>query len=208
VVPTRRERLRAELTKEILDVAGQQLAERGPGGVSWRGIAREVGMNPASLYTYFDRLDDLFTALILQAFEALADAVRTASDRASDEAPIDHLIACSSGYRSWAIENPARFNLIFSDQIPGYVAPADGPTTDAEIAVFEPMNEALGRLIGTNEGPVVFGELAEDEQDLQTILYATLHGLVTLEINHHFPPGQDHGARFEERLRRAIATLA
>lgn len=204
---TRRERLRAELTQQILDVAGQQVADHGPGGVSWRGIAREVGMNPASLYTYFDRMDDLYTALILEAFQALAEAVQTASDAAVAGDPIEHLIACCSGYRTWAIENPARFNLIFSDQIPGYAAPPGGPTVDAEIAVFRPMNQAMERLTNKPTDPGDLTDLPVDEQDRHCILFGLLHGLVTLEVNHHLPPGLDHAGRFEQRLLRAVSSL-
>jgi AcrR family transcriptional regulator len=202
---TRRERLRRELTKQILDVASQQLAERGPGGVSWRGIAREVGMNPASLYTYFEGMDALYTALIVRGFDSLADAVRTAADGAANADPLDHVVACANAYRSWAVANPAQFNLIFSDQIPGYAAPPGGPTVDAETAALQPLTQAASRVYqSVNTDTVDLDELPLDEHDRHMMLYGLLHGLVSLEVNHHFPPGVDHGARFEHRLRRGL----
>lgn len=198
---TRRDRLRRELTQQILEVARQQLAERGPGGVSWRGIAREVGMNPASLYTYFDSMDDLYTALIVEGFQSLATAVGAAGEAASGAEPIEHVIACAKAYRAWAIDHPARFNLIFSDQLPGYAAPPGGPTVTAELAVIEPLMQASRRLTG---GTDAFDELSAEVQDLHLGLFGLLHGLVALEVNHHLPPGQDHGKRFERRFRQGL----
>ena len=72
---SRRDRQRRELTAEIITIARRQLAEGGRAGVSWRAIAREVGMNPASLYTYFANLDDLFTAMIIESYGGLAAAL-------------------------------------------------------------------------------------------------------------------------------------
>ena len=74
---SRRDRQRRELVAEIVEIARAQLASGGRAAVSWRGIAREVGMNPASLYTYFDGLDDLFTAVILDSYGGLAAALGT-----------------------------------------------------------------------------------------------------------------------------------
>ena len=211
---TRRERLRRELTEQILDVASAQLAERGPGGVSWRGIAREVGMNPASLYTYFDGMDDLYTALILRGFHSLAEAVRLAGADGWRKDPIEHVLACAGGYRTWAIENPAQFNLIFADVIPGYAAPPGGPTVDAETAALQPLLAAADRLFGANHDgddreqtsldASKLHDLPVAEQDRHLMLFGLLHGLVALEVNHHFPPGVDHGARFEHRLSRVL----
>ena len=203
---TRRDRLRRELTQQILDIASQQLADQGAGGVSWRGIAREVGMNPASLYTYFNGMDDLYTALILQGFHSLAAAVGAASEATIQDDPEDHVVACVSAYRAWAVDNPAQFNLVFSDQIPGYVAPPDGPTVDAEVAVFQPLGQALGRLLGRDYDVSDFDELTTQEQDHLMNLYGLVHGLVSLEVNHHLPPGPDHSARFEHRVREALRT--
>jgi hypothetical protein len=106
------------------------------------------------------------------------------------------------------VSNPAQFNLIFSDQIPGYAAPPGGPTVDAETAALLPLAQATGRLVGRDHDIADFDELPIDEQDRHMMLFGLLHGLVSLEVNHHFPPGIDHGARFEDRLRRGLESVA
>ena len=68
----RRARQRRELLAAIEAEARRLLEEGGAGNVSMRAIARGVGLGPASLYTYFDSLDDIFTLLLLSSYKSLA----------------------------------------------------------------------------------------------------------------------------------------
>lgn len=197
---TRRERLRRELMNEVIDTARRHLAEGGPAAVSWRGIAREVGLNPASLYTYFDSLDDLFTAVILDSFGRLARAVNDASDAAAELDPPDRLMACAHAYRTWAIEHPAEFNLVFTDRIPGYEAPPDGPTVAIQVEIFGPFVAALDALEGEPDAELD----VRNGADHRIALWATMHGLVMLEINHHLPFVEDAAGLFDRTLRRDV----
>ena len=200
---TRRERLRRELVAEVVATARRHLADGGPSSVSWRGIAREVGVNPATLYTYFDSLDDLFTAVIAESFGRLGAAVGRAAEAATDLEPVERLMACARAYRSWAIEHPAEFNLIFTDRIPGYAAPPAGPTVEAQVGIFGPFIAALDDMTGADD-PVqgVTGLAAE-----RVALWAMMHGFVMLEINHHLPFVDDPDRFFDVGLRRSLADL-
>src|ERR1700729_111876 len=71
---TARERARAELTREIKEEARRQLAASGAGGLSLRAVARELGMVSSALYRYYPSRDDLLTALIIDAYDALGAA--------------------------------------------------------------------------------------------------------------------------------------
>jgi AcrR family transcriptional regulator len=182
---SRRDRLRRELTDEIVRIGREQLAAGGPTAVSWRGIAKAVGMNPASLYTYIDGIDDLFTRILLASFRDLAAHMADAALGHADAR--SRLLACCRAYRRWAVDNPQQFNLIFTDQIPGYAAPPGGPTVDAEIAVYAPMVEALGEVIGRELDPLSLAALPLPERTRLFAPFAALHGFVMLEINHHAP---------------------
>jgi AcrR family transcriptional regulator len=190
---SRRDRQRRELVAEILAAARRQLDDGGPGNVSWRGVAREVGMNPASLYTYFDSLDELFTALITESFLSLAEAVRQAFDDSAGAESLDRLLACVRAYRAWAVANPRQFNLIWTDQLPGYAAPPAGPTVTAEQAVYRPFLLAVGEAEGRGDRLAEFATLPIDDQYRLLGLFGTLHGLVSLEINSHLAPGSVGG---------------
>ncbi|MBB5961104.1 WHG domain-containing protein [Planomonospora venezuelensis] len=189
---SRRGRQRRELTAEIIAIALRRLDEGGPDNVSWRGIAREVGMNPASLYTYFPSLEDLFTAMITDSFERLAAAVEEGR-AAEGAAPADRFLACVRAYRSWAVANPRRFNLIWTDQLPGYAAPAEGPTVSAERSVYRPFLSVIGEVKGRSYRFEELSGLPADERHWLLGLFGTMHGLVSLEINHHLAPSSVDG---------------
>ncbi len=75
---TARERVRAELTREITDVARGQLATEGAGGLSLRAVAREMGMVSSAIYRYFPSRDDLLTALIVDGYNAIGEVAEQA----------------------------------------------------------------------------------------------------------------------------------
>src|ERR1700759_1677330 len=76
--PTARERVRAELTREITDVARARLAADGAAALSLRAVARELGMVSSAIYRYFASRDELLTALIIEGYDALGAAVEQA----------------------------------------------------------------------------------------------------------------------------------
>ncbi|WP_223411202.1 TetR/AcrR family transcriptional regulator [Occultella gossypii] len=75
---------RAELTQQIKDEALRQLGAAGAGELSLRAISRELGMVSSALYRYFASRDELLTALIIDAYADLADALDAADARFSD----------------------------------------------------------------------------------------------------------------------------
>src|ERR1700749_3971729 len=85
--PTARERARAELTREIKEEARRQLAETGAHGLSLRAVARELGMVSSALYRYFPSRDDLLTALIIDAYDALGEVAERAAAGPDAAAP-------------------------------------------------------------------------------------------------------------------------
>jgi AcrR family transcriptional regulator len=122
-----RDRVRQELTREILDVARAHLARDGAGALSLRSIARQLEMAPSALYRYFSSRDDLLSALILDAYESLADCAEQASDAAFERG--GHLAgagiwsAVPRSMRGWAIDHPHEWGLVFGSPVPGYQAP-------------------------------------------------------------------------------------
>ena len=118
-------RERSATIAQIKAVARQQMAEYGTAGLSLRGIGREMNITAPAIYNYFPRLDDLITALIVDAFNALADAMAAAELAVQSEACGPKIQASCLAYREWAIAHPVDFQLIYGNPIPGYVAPAE-----------------------------------------------------------------------------------
>ncbi|WP_049561306.1 TetR/AcrR family transcriptional regulator [Nonomuraea sp. SBT364] len=122
---TARERVRAELTREIADIARRQLATEGAGGLSLRAVAREMGMVSSAIYRYFPSRDDLLTTLIIDGYNALGEAVEQADAAcASGDYPGRWLAVCH-GVREWALAHPHEYALLYGSPVPGYQAPQD-----------------------------------------------------------------------------------
>ncbi len=204
VPESRRDRLRRELTDEIVETGRRQLEAGGVAAVSWRAIAREVGMNPASLYTYVDGVDDLFTRILLLSFDRLATAIRSAADAEPGAGPGARLLAAAHAYRGWALDHPREFNLLYTDQLPNYTAPPDGPTVDAALAVERPFLEAMGELAGLDDPFDLIGDEHPERAAAVYGLRATLHGFITLEVNHHAPYLNGAGEMMGQVLTRSI----
>jgi len=133
--PTRRARQRAATTGEIKALARRQLADHGPGGLSLRAIAREMGTAPSALYRYFPSQSDLVTELCVEAYGSLADSLAAARDA---QLPGDHArqwLAVCHAYRHWSLEHPADFALIFGTPLPGYHAPPEATAAAAGRAI-------------------------------------------------------------------------
>jgi len=124
-VTTARERARAHTTEAILAAARTQLAEVGAAALSLRAVAREVGMVSSAVYRYFPSRDELLTALILEAYDAVGEAAETAHDASAGAGARERWVAVWRGVRSWAQAHPAQYALIYGSPVPGYVAPAD-----------------------------------------------------------------------------------
>jgi AcrR family transcriptional regulator len=120
---TARERARAELTREIKEEARSQLAATGAQGLSLRSVARELGMVSSALYRYFRSRDELLTALIIDAYDALGAAAEAASDALPATDIRGRWRACCGAIRDWALANPHEYALIYGSPVPGYQAP-------------------------------------------------------------------------------------
>ena len=223
---TRRERLRATTIVEIKDAALDQIAREGAPSLSLRGVARSIGMSPAGLYRYYDGRDALLTDLLTDAYADLADAVEEAIASAGGSAA-DRFAAGVRRYRTWAVDDPHRFLLIFGTPIPGYAAPEDGPTVEANRRMGQAFlalaAEAIadGTLGVTSGRPPTTGEeafaaeiaphLALPPEAIGALLgtWAHWHGLVALEVTGQFDwiYAGDADAFFEGEIHRMIVAL-
>jgi len=132
--PSRRDRLRAATSEEIIQTARRLLVQSGPEAVTLRAIAREMGMTAPGLYRYFDSHEellrhvcaDIFTELgegIRQAIEAAAAAPAGAApagaaDQVTAKLTVKMVAACRE-FRRWSLSHQAEFGLLFGVPLPG-----------------------------------------------------------------------------------------
>ncbi|WP_030546266.1 TetR/AcrR family transcriptional regulator [Streptomyces exfoliatus] len=130
-----RARARIEITAAIKDEARTQLAAEGASKLSLRAVARELGMASSALYRYFPSRDDLLTALIIDAYDAIgAEAEQAAADTAGLR-PLDRWTAVCRAVRAWALTHPHEYALIYGSPVPGYTAPQDTVAPAARVGL-------------------------------------------------------------------------
>ncbi len=140
--PGLRERRREETLAAIRAAAHRELVEHGAAALSLRAVARDVGMAVSALYRYYAGRDELLTDLVVAGFTAQADAVQEALTSARE--PVAAVGAALWAYRSWSLEHPAEFGLLYGAPVPGYAAPAS--TIPAGARVGDMLAEAVADL--------------------------------------------------------------
>ena len=144
---TARERVKDEVTSEILTAARAHLAREGAAALSLRSIARDLGMAPSALYRYFSSRD----ALLERAHpRGLRVAGRPGGARLGGRRtpggtePMARWVAVPRAMRSWARGHPHEWGLIFGSPVPGYEAPTETitPYTRLALALVRPIIEA------------------------------------------------------------------
>lgn len=145
---------RERIEAQIIELGRRHLVEHGAAGLSLRAIARDLGMVSSAVYRYVSSRDELLTLLLIDAYSELADVV----DRAREAVPdmwSDDVVAIAHAARSWAINQPASWALLYGSPVPGYHAPAErtvGPGTRVIGALFDAVAAgiATGDIMLTN----------------------------------------------------------
>ncbi|MET0494375.1 MAG: TetR/AcrR family transcriptional regulator [Actinoplanes sp.] len=136
-----RARVRAEMTDEIKSVARRHLATDGA-NLSLRAVARDLGMASSAVYRYFASRDELLTALIIDAYDALGTAAEQAEAVVDRADFLGRFLATGHAVREWALAQPHEWALIYGSPVPGYQAPRDTVAPAIRVALL------LGRLTG------------------------------------------------------------
>jgi AcrR family transcriptional regulator len=218
---TARARVRAELTREIIEAARRQLAECGATSLSLRAVARSLDMAPSGLYRYFSGRDDLLTALIIDSYEAVGAAAAVANDTVPAGDHLGRWTAVTDAIWAWGHDHPHEWALVYGSPVPGYRAPEEtiaaavivievltGIIADAAAtgflapAVSRPLPDpALGRNL---EGlRPLLGDLDEDHLVAAVVAWSQIFGLISLDLFGHLEGGVHH----PEALWRQIMAL-
>jgi AcrR family transcriptional regulator len=149
-----RARARAHTTAEIKRIAREHLAQDGP-NLSLRAVARDLGVVSSAVYRYFASRDELLNVLIIDGYEALADAAERAEAKAPRKDLTARWTALGRGIRAWALERPHEYALLYGSPVPGYSAPPD---------TIEPASRPLTLVAAILREAVARGTACKDER--------------------------------------------
>jgi AcrR family transcriptional regulator len=166
---------------EIVESAWRLAREHGIVGVSLHALARDVGMRQPSLYAYFDSKLALYDAMFADGNRQLLkrlDAVKLPRE------PRPALKRFMAEFVALAVEDPARYELLFQRHVPGFT-----PSTESYVLA----EEVLGRVYKLiNEAGV------SEPGDIDCIV-AMVAGLMEAQMSND--PG---GHRWTRHLNRLI----
>jgi len=220
---TRRERARAATVAEIKQTALELMRERGTTDVRFTDIARVMGMTPPALYRYYADRDELLTDLIADGYRRLGDDIAAATATVDPADVGARWLAAASAYREWARNDPQQFALVLGMPVPGYVAPDEGPTTEAakramsQLASLFVAAAHAGELrppLVTDTTPGLAACMTDKHPELEGVVppesfqamlqaWASLHGFTSLEAYGHFDwlTDVDRDALFRSHVR-------
>lgn len=204
----------------IKETAWKQIAEQGAAALSLRAIARSLEITAPAIYNYFPDRDALVTALIVDAYTSLGDSQIAARDGLPTQDLAGRLKATGRAYRQWALSHPQHYQLIFGTPIPGYqspiekVLPAGTRSLGALVSVVDAIHIA-GRLnvsgiptIMSQFRPVLniwmsYLQFADESVlSVSMLIWARVHGIVSLEISNSLPLfGEDGSALYEFEMK-------
>jgi AcrR family transcriptional regulator len=158
--------------KRILEVAREQFVQHGYRDVSMRGIAKELGYSPGSLYYHFREKADLFSEMtaedFLQLDRLLEEAVRTSPNPGRDQLELIFL-----SFIRFGLENKRSFELMFLIQEPGL----ECYTAQSKMGSYEKFLNAVNESL-----QVINADRAKDHL-LIWVLFLSLHGFVSFYIH-------------------------
>ena len=149
-------------------------------GVSLRALARDVGIRQPSLYEYFDSKHALYDAMFAEGNRELLERLDGL------ELPADPRVALKKVLHSFidfALEDPARCELLFERHIPGFTPSSESYALAAE---------ALNRVVA------VMHEAGMDDQGDIDCLVAITAGLMQAQLAND--PGGDRWVRHLDRM--------
>jgi AcrR family transcriptional regulator len=167
-----RPRQHGEQTRQaLLAAAGRLLAGEGPGALSMRRLAEEVGSSTRAVYSVFGGKEGLLGAMYWTMAESMA-AAHARVPKGDD--PLAELLRLTAAYRRSALAHPDLYPLMFGGAVPGFTP--EGRAMAHARTAFARVHETIARGLdsGRLRGRAVSG--------MAHMLWALVHGLASLEL--------------------------
>lgn len=189
-----------QFRQRLCDLALKAFAEQGVEGVSLRGLAAAAGCSRTTPYRYFKNKADILAAVRQSEFQRMADQTEQVARSESD--PDKRLVALARSYLSCAMERPDAYRVMYSvnqkdeQRYPDLVR----QIKRSQQPMVNAVHEAIER-----------GSIHGDPINIVHVLWAGLHGIISLHLSDKLHMGRDIEELAEVMIRslsRAIASTA
>lgn len=164
----------------IVAAAWKLARQQGIAGVSLHALAREVGMRQPSLYAYFDSKVALYDAMFADGNRRLLERLDQVRFPRDPRSALKKLLA---EFVAFALEDPARYELLFERHVPGFA-----PSRES----FALAEEVLGRAYK------LINETGVTKQGDIDCIVAIVAGLMEAQLSND--PGGNRWTRHLNRL--------
>jgi AcrR family transcriptional regulator len=172
-IEDRRARERAARRQLITNTARKLAEAEGWDAVTTRRLSTEIEYSQPVVYKHFSSMEGVVASVAVQGFGELADALSSARSGATDGH--EALARVAHAFIGFAHDNPALFDAMFTRATTLRFA---DPETPAELnAAFAELRAAVDLVAGTR-----------DTDTLAEVVWAALHGLVTLDRSGRLRP--------------------
>jgi len=176
-VKERREREKSETRDKILDAARELFVTEGYEGVSMRRVADKIEYSPTAIYVHFADKQELFRELCHRDYARLAEVLQSSAATAD---PIERLRSIGGIYVEFGVRYPNHYKFMFMTPHPGQALDEvdremhGNPEKDGYALLKWAVQQAIGA--------GCFREGMDDAELISQTLWASVHGVISLEI--------------------------
>ena len=171
----KREIVRRELTRNLLDAAEKRISEHGLDALRARDVTNDAGCGLGTIYKCFADLDDLIIHVNSTTLSRLKQALTDASEGLTD--PVDVLKALAFAYVEFAQSHSQLWRALFEHRLPeGQQVPDWHQQENTALLNF------VTRPVARLEPDLTDQQLASRSRTL----FAAIHGVVSISLEGRF----------------------
>jgi len=179
-------------------VAERQFAKLGYPGVTLRALTAELGCSRMTPYRYFADKAAILAEVRAAAFARLADVAEAAAASATD--PLDQLDALGRAYLRFASDEPDAYRLMYAFP----ETPDEGRYPELAKQLRRSRRPMVHAVREATRAGLVVGE----PNTISGVLWAGLHGIITLRLANKLSVGRSHDAMSEAMMSALLRGFA
>lgn len=165
-----------DFREKLCDAALQIFAEKGVEGLTMREVAARLGVSPMTPYRYFTDKEAMLAAVRARAFNDFAQALERAARRG--KSAIEKSNAAGKAYQDFAFAHAEAYRLMFT------VMQKDAEAKDPDLQ--RAAERARATMSYHVRQLIEEGIFEGDPELIGYVFWASLHGLVMLELSGNF----------------------
>ncbi len=170
----------------ILDAARELIREHGYEKLTIRKIADRIEYSPMSLYNHFADKDDILVALAREGFAKIGKAL----PKPGSGEPLAVLRKAMLQYVDFGLKHPDEYELVFMTRRSLEKSASSKISNEANIPDDAGGQNAFRRMLEYVDAAIAAGLVSGQRFELAKVLWAGIHGCVSLQITQlRFPFG-------------------